>query len=114
MQPGHAWGHDGVFLALPDLHLSFKAKLRQIDGGAGKCNESSSAKSCRLRKKIPHFFIGPGGIRDRDSQSFVIVAAIAAVVGFIGLRIMSTMNDLADKIYEKQLALVSLRQGGAV
>jgi hypothetical protein len=44
----------------------------------------------------------------------VIVAAIAAVVGFIGLRIMSTMNDLADKIYEKQLALVSLRQGGAV
>lgn len=35
--------------------------------------------------------------------AFVIVASIAAVVGFIGLRNMSTINDLADKIYQKEL-----------
>ncbi len=39
--------------------------------------------------------------------AFMIVASIAAVVGFIGIRNMSTMNDLADRIYEKDLLGIS-------
>lgn len=35
--------------------------------------------------------------------SFLILAAITAVVGFIGIRNMSNINDLADKMYEKEL-----------
>ena len=35
--------------------------------------------------------------------AFVIVASIAAIVGFIGIRNMSTINDLADKIYKEEL-----------
>ncbi len=46
---------------------------------------------CNLRIEVK--FIG----------AFVIVASIAAVVGFIGIRDMSAINDLADKIYKKEL-----------
>jgi methyl-accepting chemotaxis protein len=35
--------------------------------------------------------------------AFVVVASIAAVVGFIGIRNMSVINDLTDKIYKKEL-----------
>ena len=35
--------------------------------------------------------------------AFVIVAAIAAVVGFIGITNMSNINALAEKIYEREL-----------
>ncbi len=35
--------------------------------------------------------------------AFVIAASIAAVVGFIGIRNMSTINDLAGKIYQQEL-----------
>ena len=35
--------------------------------------------------------------------AFVIVASIAVIVGFIGISNMSTMNDLADRIYGKEL-----------
>ncbi len=35
--------------------------------------------------------------------AFVIVASIAAVVGLIGIRDMSAINDMADKIYNKEL-----------
>ena len=35
--------------------------------------------------------------------AFVIVASIVAVVGFIGIRNMSVINDLTDKIYKEEL-----------
>jgi methyl-accepting chemotaxis protein len=39
--------------------------------------------------------------------AFIVVASIAAVVGFIGIRNMATINGMADTIYERELLGIS-------
>ena len=39
--------------------------------------------------------------------AFTIVASIAVIVGFIGIRNMSSINDMADRIYERELLGIS-------
>ncbi|MGD0401483.1 MAG: methyl-accepting chemotaxis protein [Syntrophobacteraceae bacterium] len=39
--------------------------------------------------------------------AFAIVASIAVIVGFIGIRNMSSINDMADRIYERELLGIS-------
>ncbi|MGA7493062.1 MAG: methyl-accepting chemotaxis protein [Syntrophobacteraceae bacterium] len=47
------------------------------------------------------------GIEVKFIGVFAIVASIAVIVGFIGIRNMSSINDMADKIYERELLGIS-------
>jgi len=46
-------------------------------------------------------------IRVKLQAGFIVLAAIALVVGFVGVRNMGTMNDMADTMYQQELQGVS-------
>ena len=42
-------------------------------------------------------------VRTRLLAAFLVMSVITAIVGMVGIRNMSTINDMADRLYEKEL-----------